>query len=132
MKKNSTSNSAFFNLRVLVALLVGMTGISLALFAANPLGRGTGKSAALPKKMAQLRQKYNSGIGPFILPPGFDCAQIHQKVIDRMENFGAHLIMVACGVAPEAKSTPAARFSKFVKSLLPSPLVYDDADLDLI
>jgi hypothetical protein len=49
-----------------------------------------------------------------------------------MENFRAHLIMVACGVASEAKSTPATRFSKFVKTLLPHPLAYGSTDVDLI
>src|ERR1700746_3288766 len=99
MKKKSTSQSAptrrsldeggFFNVRVLAALLVGMTGISLALFAANPLGRGTGPSPASPKKIAQLQQKYNPSTGHFVLPPGFDCAQIRQRGLDRMENLRA-------------------------------------------
>lgn len=40
--------------------------------------------------------------------------------------------MVACGVASEAKSTPATRFSKFVKTLLPHPLAYGSTDVDLI
>ena len=56
MKKKSASQSAparrslgeggFFNLRVLVGLFVGMTGISLALFGANPFGRSNGPSAS--------------------------------------------------------------------------------------
>jgi hypothetical protein len=142
MKKKSTSQSAparrnlgeggFFNLRVLAGLLVAMTGISLALFAANPLGRGSGPSQASPKKIAQLQQKYNPSTGPFVLPPGFDCAQIHRRGIDTMENFRAHLIMVACGQAPVGKSTPATRFSEFVQRLLPSPLAYGAGDVDLI
>jgi hypothetical protein len=37
MKKKSTSQSAFFNLRVLIGLFVGLAGMSLALLAtANP------------------------------------------------------------------------------------------------
>ena len=55
MKKKSTSQSAFLNLRVLAALLVGMTGVSLALFAANPFVRGTTTPAA------KAKQKYALG-----------------------------------------------------------------------
>lgn len=97
MKKQSTSQSAFFNLRVLVALLLGMTGVSLALFAANPLGRGAGPSRAAATKQAQLQQKYNASLGPFILPPGFDCSKIHQFGIDKAENLRAGAIMITCG-----------------------------------
>jgi hypothetical protein len=130
--RRSLGEGGFFNLRVLVALLVGMTGVSLALFAANPLGRATGKSPASPKKMAQLQQKYNPGTGPFVLPPGFDCSKIRQLGIDKMENFGAGLIMIACGVSEGGKPSPAKTFSKFVKSLLPGPLAYGAGDVDLI
>ena len=42
MKKKSTSQNAFFTLRVLIALVVGLAGVGLALFAAAnpPSGRG--------------------------------------------------------------------------------------------
>ena len=49
-----------------------------------------------------------------------------------MENFRAHLIMIACGEAPEGTASPAKAFSKLVQSLLPSPLAYGAADVDLI
>jgi hypothetical protein len=47
VKKKSTSQAAFFNLRVLVGLFIALTGISLALFAANPPSgmRGTSGSS---------------------------------------------------------------------------------------
>src|SRR4029077_3529234 len=133
MKKKSTSQSAFFNLRVLAALLVGMTGISLALFAANPLARGAAKQA----KMQQLRQKYNPFAGPgdiSILPPGFDCSQIDRFHLNVQENFRAYLIMKACGVSEggKGKPSPASTFSKFVKSLLPRPLAYGGTDVDVV
>src|SRR4029453_11295197 len=134
MKKKSTSRSAFFNFRILAALLVGMTGVSLALFAANPLARNTRPSRA-PAVKPVKQQKNNASNSPFILPPGFDCSKIHQLGFDTMENFRAHLIMVACGVEPEGKPSPAKAFSKLVKSLLPklpSPLAYGAGDVDLI
>jgi hypothetical protein len=131
MKKKSTSNSAFFNVRVLAGLLVGMTGISLALFAANPLGRRTGSSLASPKS-AQLQQKYNASTSPFILPPGFDCSKIHQLGLDKAENLKAGMIMIACGASPGGQPTPAKGLSKFVKSLLPSLLAFGGTDVDLI
>src|SRR5882724_3489728 len=132
MKKNSTSNSAFFNIRVLCALLVGMTGVSLALFAANPMSRGTSPSQPAAAKQVK-QQKYNPSNSPFILPPGFDCSKIHQLGIDKMENFGAHLIMVACGVSEGGEPSAAhSTFSKVVKSLLPGPLAFGGTDVDLI
>jgi len=135
MKKKSTSQSAFFNLRVLIGLFVALTGISLLALsqfatAANRFRPAVGASSH--PQTAQLQQKYNPGTGPFVLPPGFDCAQIHRKGIDKMENFRAHLIMAACGQAPVSKATPAARFSEFVHRLLPSPLAYGAGDVDLI
>jgi hypothetical protein len=135
MKKKSTSQSAFFNLRVLAALLVGMTGISLALFAANPLVRGTTPGAP-PKPVKQ--QPYGalarSGGDISLLPPGFDCAKIRQLHLDVQENFRAHLIMKACGVSEggKGKPSPANVFSKFVKSLLPHPLAYGTTDVDVV
>ena len=123
MKKKSTSQSAFFNLRVLAALLVGMTGISLALFAANPLARGTSPGRPVAAKSVKPQQKYALGKSTDfqILPPGFDCSKIHQLGIDTMENFRAAPIMVVCGVEPEGKASPAKAFSKFVQSLFPAP-----------
>src|SRR4029453_14018934 len=134
MKKKSTSQSAFFNLRVLIGLLMAMAGVSLALLAtANP-PRFDWRASSHPQT-AQMQQRHHAGTSPFVLPPGFDCAKIHQMGIDTMENFRAHLIMVACGVEPKGKASPAQTFSKFVKSLLPklpSPLAYGGTDVDLI
>ena len=58
MKKKSTSQSAFFNLRVLIGLFVALTGVSLALLAtANPSGLMLGASSHARTDQAQ--QKYN-------------------------------------------------------------------------
>src|SRR6267378_2125086 len=136
MKKKSTSQSAFFNLRVLIGLFMALAGASLALvgFGAFPAAPGPVSSAA------RTLQKYNiPTYNPLaksgdisILPPGFDCSKVRQLGIDKMENFRAGLIMIACGLSKGGKPSPAARFSKFVKSLLPRPLAYGGADVDLI
>src|SRR6266567_7795150 len=139
MKKKSTSQSAFFNLRVLIGLLVALTGVSLLalseLATANPSRLGLGASSH--PQTAQMQQKYNPFAKPSdisILPPGFDCSKIHQLHIDVMENFRAYLIMRACGVSEGGEPSPAHQttFSKFVKSLLPSPLAYGATDVDVV
>ena len=89
MKKKSASKSAFFNLRVLIGLFIALAGISLALV-------GLDTFAANRASNAQAQQ------GPKIinvpgLPPGFDCATIHEKGIDKMEGLKWGLIMIACG-----------------------------------
>ena len=108
MKKKSASQSAparrslgeggFFNLRVLVGLFVGMTGISLALFGANPFGRANNPSAS---GAAKAQPKYNvttgSSIDPLV-PAMFDCSKIKQLGIDRQENLRAGAIMIHCGM----------------------------------
>src|SRR6266496_2328817 len=107
MKKKSTSQlrhdvasarklsvSAFVNLRVLVGLFIALAGAFLAL-----LGLGTFSAVARPAaKPAKAQQKYALGksVDFQILPPGFDCAQIHQLGIDRQENLHAGLVMLAC------------------------------------
>src|SRR5919197_2460468 len=116
MKKQATSQSAparrslgaggFFNLRVLIGLCVALTGVSLLALggfatAANPFRPGIGPSThpqttqAQPKYKVATRSQY---ISPLI-PPGFDCAKIHQLGIDKMENFRAGAIMIPCGEA---------------------------------
>ena len=112
-----------------------MTGISLALFAANPLVRGTGPSGAPPKPVKQ--QPYGalarSGGDISLLPPGFDCSKIRQLHLEVQENFRAHLIMKACGVSEGNHSASVAEnFSTFVKNLLPRPLAYGATDVDVI
>jgi hypothetical protein len=132
MKKKSNSQSAFFNLRVLVGLFVGMTGISLALFGASPFGRGNAASASAAAK-AQPKYKITSksqGFSPLV-PPGFDCSQIHQLGIDKMENLRAGAIMIFCGEAKGGSASIKTVFSKLVKSLM-APVTYGTTDVDLI
>src|SRR5438477_10505443 len=99
MKKKSTpvrrnfSEGGFFNLRALFGLCVGMTGISLAHFAANPLGRSSSPSSA---KVAQQQQNYKVDTKPGREPlvhAAFDCFNIHQHGNDKQENLRAKATM---------------------------------------
>src|SRR6266478_2848535 len=131
MKKKSSSQSAFFNLRVLLGLFMVLAGVFLALFAtANPAGR-----SAPPANIAQLQQKYDPSAGPLIdplVPPGFDCSKVYELGIDKQENFGAGAIMIFCGLAEGGSPTNGSPSSRFIQKLLPSPLTYGDVDKDLI
>src|SRR5207253_3280574 len=125
MKKKSTSRSAFLNPRVLIGLFIVLAGVFLAL-----LGFGTFSTVAATN--AQSRQKKTHIINIPGLPPGFDCSTIHERGIDRMENLGAGLIMIACGESPGGSASPGRAFSRLVKKLLPTPLAYGAADVDVI
>src|SRR6266480_1959842 len=132
MKKKVTSQSAFFNLRVLVGLFVAMAGASLlalgALATANPGGRVVAPSPGKYKVTTQ------SG-WPALVPPGFDCSKIRQLGIDKMENLRAGAIMIHCGLAkggdPETGLAKSSAFSKLVRNLT-APLVYGSTDVDLV
>src|SRR6266404_1491544 len=91
MKKKSASRSAFFNPRVLFGLFIVLAGVFLAL-------AGLGTFSAITASSAQAQQKHKI-IDIQGLPPGFDCATIHEKGIDKQENLRAGLIMIACGEA---------------------------------
>src|SRR5437667_1966324 len=125
MKKKSTSRSAFLNPRVLIGLFIVLAGVFLAL-----LGFGTFSTVAATN--AQSRQKKTHIINIPGLPPGCDCCTSHERGIDRMENLGAGLIMIACGESPGGSASPGSAFSRLVQKLLPTPLAYGAADVDLI
>src|SRR6266536_111383 len=137
MKKKSASQSAparrspseggFFNLRVLLGLFIVVAGVFLAL-------AGFGVFPAPPAFSAQAQQKptITQSINPLLLPPGFDCAQIRALGIDKQENLRSGAIMIFCGEAQGGTPSPAVAFSKFVQNLLPSPLAFGAADVDLI
>src|SRR2546425_2030752 len=124
MKKKSASRSAFFNPRVLFGLFIVLAGVFLAL-------AGLGTFSAITASSAQAQQKHKIINIPG-LPPGFDCSTIHERGIDRMENLGAGLIMIACGESPGGSASPGSAFSWLVKKLLPTPLAYGAADVDVI
>ena len=127
MKKKSTSQSAFFNIRVLIGVFVLLAGVFLAL-----AGLGTFSAVAVPPRSAQAQQKHKI-INIQGLPPGFDCAKIHELGIDKMEGLKWGLLMLKCGEG--TVGTPSTAFSELVQKLLPpslAPLAYGAADVDLV
>ncbi len=65
------------------------------------------------------------------MPPGFDCAKIHDLGFDKIENLRAGAIMIACGEAKGGSASTSEANSKFVQELL-APLAYGAADVDLV
>src|SRR5436190_195329 len=130
MKKKSASQFAparrslgegrFFNLRVLIGLFIVPAGIFLAL-----LGFGAFSAQA---------QQYNvttTSIDPLV-PAGFDCSRIEEMGIDKQENMRAQAIMIFCGRAEGGTASPSDTFSQVVQQLLPAPLAYGGADVNVI
>src|SRR3954454_4115745 len=128
MKKKSASRSAFFNLRVLIGLFVVLTGVFLALASLGTFSAIAASSLRAPKNPLQKHKIINIAG----LPPGFDCATIHEKGIDRMEGFRAGLIMIACGEAQGGSGSPSNALANLVQKLLPIPLAYGATDVDLV
>src|SRR5437667_846777 len=123
MKKKSTSQSAFFNLRVLIGLFIVLAGVFLAL-----IGLGTFSGLTASSAKAQQTHKIINIKG---LPPGFDCATIHEKGVNRMEGFRAGLIMIACGESPGGLASTYNAFSRLFRTVT-APLAYGGTDVDLV
>ncbi len=123
MKNKSTSQSAFFNLRILIGLFIVLAGVFLALI-------GLGTFSGLTANSAQAQQKHKIINVPG-LPPGFDCATIHERGFDRMDNLGAGLIMIACGEATGGSALSYASFSQLLNQVT-APLTFGGTDVDLI
>src|SRR5438034_11262633 len=127
MKKKSASQSAFFNLRVLIGLFIVLAGVFLAL-----AGLGTFSASASNSAKAQPKHKIINIKG---LPPGFDCATIHERGIDKMEGLKWGLLMINCGVGQGGPPSATNAFSRLVQKLLPlplAPLAYGAADVNLV
>src|SRR5213079_2184213 len=101
-----------------------LAGVFLAL-----AGLGTFSASASSSTKAQQKHKIINIQG---LPPGFDCATLHEKGIDKMEGFRAGLIMIACGEATGGSASPGNALVKLVQKLMPVPLAYGAADVDLV
>jgi hypothetical protein len=125
MKKKSTSQSAFLNLRVLIGLFIVLAGVFLAL-----IGLGTFSGVTATSAQAQQKPRIIINSTDPLVPNGFDCSQIHALGIDRQENMRAGAIMIACG---EAQGGSASTFAELIQQLLSgTPLAFGGADVDLI
>src|SRR6266496_4903902 len=129
MKKKSTSQSAFFNLRVLVGLCVALAGIFLVL-----LGSGALSATAQSIIQAMTTGKIITQSTDPLVPVGFDRSTIHENGIDKQENFRAGAIMIACGEVPGVSTSATSTLGpvgQFIKRLL-MPLAFGAADVNLI
>src|ERR1041385_4990238 len=124
MKKKSASRSAFFNIRVLIGVFILLSGVFLALAA---IGTFSGITAS----SAQAQPKKTKIIDIQGLPPGFDCATIYEKGINRMEGFRAGLIMIACGEATGGSGSSTSALAQLTKKLM-APAAYGAADVDVV
>ena len=123
MKKKSTSQSAFLNLRVLIGLFIVLAGVFVAL-----IGLGTFSGLTATSAKAQQTHKIINVPG---LPPGFDCATISEKGIDKQENLLAGLIMIACGESEGGSTSSYGAFSQLFNQVT-APLTFGGTDVDLI
>jgi hypothetical protein len=120
MKKPSVSQSAFFNLRVLIGLFLVLTGVFLGLL-------------SFGQSSAQAQQQYGAtttSVDPLV-PAGFDCSQIQALGIDLQENLRAGAIMIYCGQAEGGSPSPFGESYPITQELL-APLAYGGADVDLV
>src|SRR5215831_9680159 len=124
MKKKSASQSAFFNLRVLAGLFIVLAGVFVAL-----IGLGTFSGLTASSAKAQQTHKIINVAG---LPPGFDCATIHDLGIDKQENFRAGAIMIACGESEGGSPSSFGAFSRLLYNTVTAPLTLGGTDVDLI
>src|SRR5450755_5130495 len=95
-KSKSASQSAFLNLRVLIGLFIVPAGVFLALL-------GFGGFSAQAQEENEITAKSISAL----VPPGFDCSQIHEMGIDKQESFRAGAIMIFCHEAEGGSASPS-------------------------
>src|SRR5438309_7706664 len=127
MEKKRTAQSAFFNLRVVIGLLITLTGVFLGLQGYGPF------VPAASITPAQQSHTYTNLIDPLV-PAGFDCSKIHELGVDKQESLRAGAIMIFCGEAQGGelgKPPSSSAFSKLVQKLI-APMVYGGTDVDLI
>src|ERR1051325_11615360 len=120
--KKRTSQSAFFNLRFFIGLIITLSGIIPAL-----LGVGTSTVSAASTKQAQ--QTYTATGS--IVPPRFDCAKIHEFGIGKQLNLRTGAIMIFCGEGQKGSAAPNSAASQLMQTLQLAPLNYGGTDVDL-
>jgi hypothetical protein len=125
MKNKNTPQSGFFNLPVLIGLLIALTGFIFVLL-------GFGTSGVRAASIKQQAQSYASNSIDPVVPAGFDCSKIHELGIDKQVSLRAGVIMIFCGEAQGGSASPVGHFSGLVQKLLPAPLAYGTTDVDLI
>src|SRR6266480_3468962 len=119
MIKKSTSQSAFFNLRLLIGLFVVLAGVFLAL-------AGFGAFSAQAQQKPRI---ITNSLDPLV-PNGFDCSQIRALGIDRQDNMRAGAIRIACG---EAQGGSASNFAELMQQVFAAtPLANGGSDVNLI
>ena len=124
MRKKSNSQSAFFNLRVLIGLFIVLAGVFLAL-----IGFGTFSGLTASSAQAQQNHKIINVPG---LPPGFDCATIRENWHRQAGKFSGRshhdCLRRGTGRFSLRLTVPSLSFSINVTA----PLVYGGADVDLV
>ncbi len=118
IKKKFSSQSAFFNLRVLMGLVLASAGVFLGV-----LGLGQFSAQAQTRTYAATKP-----IDPLV-PALFDCSTIRNLGIDKQENMRAGAIMIYCGQAEGGSASSFGESSKFVQDLLAPLLGGTDVDL---
>src|SRR6516162_11149572 len=117
------------HLRALIGLCIILVGVVLVLAQI-----GVFSAAAQGIIQAMTKGKIiTQSTGPLV-PVGFDCSTIHEKGIDKQENFRAGAIMIACGEVPGSATSSTSTLGpvgEFIKKLL-MPLAYAAADKNLI
>lgn len=128
MKKRSTSQSAFFGLRVLAGFGLVLVGVFLALAGSGLLAQGFAKG--------QYKDLLITHSDDPLVPVPFDCSNIEKFSIDKQVNMRAQAIMIACGrvVGGSPRSASKSLLSSLTRSLekLTYPLVSGTTDVDLI
>ncbi len=117
MIKKSTSQSAFFHLRVLTGLFLVLSGVFLVL-----IGMGTFS--------AQAQQRNKTTTADPLVPAAFDCASIPNLGVQMQENLRAGALMIYCGQAQGGSADSFANTSQLVQEML-APLL-GNSDVDLI
>jgi hypothetical protein len=125
MKKKSTSQSAFLNIRVLIGLSVVLFGAFLAL-------AGFGNFSALAQTGGNKPTIITHSNNPLV-PVPFDCSRIQELGIDKQLNMRAGAIMVACSEAQgrQSATSPLLSLTQVIKKLL-MPFNYGATDVNLI
>src|SRR5712691_1519228 len=124
LARRLVGEGGFFHLRILIGLCIALAGISLAL-----LSLDTFAANSAPVK---IRNHIITASNDPLVPVGFDCSKIEELGINKMENFRAGAIMIAC--AADGGSGPMGGFFQRVgqgvkRILLP---LYGAGDVDLI